>query len=118
MRTYPWGETPPSCAQAKTASCGDWTTVVAGSLSPAGDSVYGVSDMIGNAREWVADYLGPHPAAPQQDPTGPENGTLRITKGGSFTAPADAKGSRAAFRNGIEPWQHNAARGFRCVWSP
>ena len=117
MRTYPWGETPPSCAQAKTASCGDWTTVVAGSLSPAGDSVYGVSDMIGNVHEWMNDWYGPYGAVPTIDPPGPQQGATRVIKGSSFTGPAPLPSMRSAARSSRDPAEHDAARGFRCAVS-
>lgn len=48
---------------------------------------YGLYNTTGNVWEWVADYFGPRPAPsklPELNPTGPEIGTARVQRGGSF----------------------------------
>ena len=53
-RTYPWGN---AFDPARTHTRSRRTAAVTAHV-PAGDSPYGVSDMVGNAREWTADLHG------------------------------------------------------------
>ncbi|MBN1963991.1 MAG: SUMF1/EgtB/PvdO family nonheme iron enzyme, partial [Anaerolineae bacterium] len=41
-------------------------------------------DMAGNVWEWVADWYGSYPDAPQVNPTGPDSGTYHVLRGGSW----------------------------------
>ena len=51
----PWpGDGVPGCARARVDGCGRGTSPV-GLRSPAGDSVYGVQDVLGNVAEWTRD---------------------------------------------------------------
>lgn len=60
------------------------------SLSP-----YGLYHMLGNAAEWVADYFEAgyncEPPA-QMNPTGPETGTARVYRGGSYLTKTGGRG--------------------------
>ncbi len=49
-------------------------------------SEYGVYHMVGNAAEWVHDYYQPeaYRTASIKDPEGPDSGTRRVLRGGSF----------------------------------
>ena len=69
------------------------TTVDEGSFAP---NKWGLYDMHGNVSEWVWDYYGEYAAEPHSDPTGPESGVLRVTRGGGWND--FAKNLRSAYR--------------------
>ncbi len=119
LQTYPWGDESPTCAYANaqegatSAPCvGD--TIKVGSR-PDGASPYGVLDMAGNVWEWVRDWYSRdyYWNSPYEDPTGPETGTYKIVKGGSW----DYSWSRLriAYNSDHEPESHKNSFGFRCV---
>ena len=91
-RGYPWGDSPPSCdlgnynhydGYTEIPCTGDTTKV--GSY-PDSSSPYGVLDMMGNVWEWVSDWssFDYYGGSPYANPTGPETGTNKILRGGSF----------------------------------
>jgi len=123
-RAYPWLESTPGGSQPLDPTrlnadgyVGDTTRV--GSY-PTGASPYGVMDMVGNVREWVADWydaryysLFPVDGWPG-NPTGPANGILRITRGGSWFDIAFV--DRVAFRFPYEAGRITGVGiGFRCA---
>ncbi len=70
-----------------------------GKTTPVGSypaNAWGFFDMHGNVWEWTQDVYGPYPTEPQTDPAGPEKGTRRVLRGGSWN---DGAGScRSAYR--------------------
>ena len=71
------------------------TTTAVGSLGYAND--WGLYDMHGNVWEWCWDYYGKYKGTPEIDPTGPDTGTRRILRGGSWAY--GGKYLRSAYRN-------------------
>ena len=75
---------------------------------------WGLYDIHGNVWESVQDRYGNYPDYSQTDPTGPETGSYRVGRGGSF---ADyARGGRSAARYGNSPdYRYSGFIGARLV---
>ena len=71
----------------------------------------GLYDMSGNASEWCQDYYGEYSSESQTDPTGPENGTYRVIRGGTASSPA--RGCRVSSRSSSYPNWGNVYGGLR-----
>jgi formylglycine-generating enzyme required for sulfatase activity len=112
-RTYPWGDTDPTCSVANFQDCVGDTSAV-GSY-PAGVSPYGALDMAGNVWEWVADWYSDsyYSSSPSSNPIGPSSGTDRVLRGGSWYNAVHL--ARSAYRNWFYPdgWS-SFVIGFRC----
>ncbi len=75
-------------------------------------NAWGLLDMHGNVSEWTADWIGRYENGPQQDPTGPLNGTQHSYRGGSWAS--RTKFCRSSWRelgNGED--YASASTGFR-----
>ena len=83
---------------------------------PGGATPDSIHNLAGNVWEWVADWSGPYSSADATDPTGPELGSNRVSRGGSFyDAPAYLRGS---LRHSDTPGGTYDANGIRVVWAP
>ena len=77
---------------------------------------WGLYDMLGNVREWCADWYGPYDPTAFSDPVGASFGTRRVLRGGSCRSPADRV--RAAARESAAPDAPDLVTGFRVVSRP
>ena len=73
----------------------------------------GIYDMSGNVWEWCQDWASEYSAQAQTNPQGPETGTCRITRGGSYIS--DYLKCRVSFRNSANPSETNDETGFRIL---
>lgn len=71
---------------------------------------WGLCDMSGNVWEWTWDYYGLYQGT-ATDPLGPNQGSIRVLRGGSWRYYAYA--ARAAYRYYISPYQRFCNSGFR-----
>lgn len=107
---YPWGNTEPNNTTANFDNL-IGSTSKAGSYEK-GQSFYGLLDMAGNVYQWCKDWYGTGPRA-ESNPAGPESGTERVIKGGSFTESMESL--RSANRDRYEPGYSSFLFGFRCA---
>jgi formylglycine-generating enzyme required for sulfatase activity len=78
---------------------------------------FGLYDMSGNVWEWCADWYdsGYYASSPQSNPLGPESGSNRVIRGGSWgNSPLLV---RTAYRSGFTPDYRGSSLGFRLVLS-
>ncbi len=116
MRTYPWGEAPPTCTNTiwdDGKGCGTDGTWAVGS-TPAGDSPYGLHDMAGNVWEWNWDRYGDYSDGDQSDPVSPGSGYFGTARGGSFDV-WDAQYLRVSGLFLYFPGASRDELGFRCA---
>ena len=87
-------------------------TAPVGSFAPNG---YGLYDMAGNVWEWCSDWYDENYYAnsPKSNPTGPDSGTLRVDRGGSWYSTPYLL--RVAGRDSGVPTNSSTSFGFRCA---
>lgn len=76
---------------------------------------WGVYDMSGNVWEWTWDWMGDYPTNRVRDPLGPENGSLRVYRGGGWES--IARYCRSASRERAVPSIRDNFLGFRLIRS-
>jgi formylglycine-generating enzyme required for sulfatase activity len=74
---------------------------------------FGLYDMHGNVWEWCSDWKDDYPSTPLTDPRGPDAGSFRVLRGGSWNS--EPYNVRCAFRNYNTPENRYANDGFRLV---
>jgi len=113
-RPYPWGFTNPN---PRLANYED--TMIHEAIPvfhyPLGASPYGVLNMSGNAREWVADWYDPnyYYVSPYANPQGPSSGNQRSLRSGSYNEDYHEVAVYRRYRH--EPQSAGLSRGFRCA---
>ena len=75
----------------------------------------GIYDMSGNVEEWCSDWLGKYSSSPQTNPTGPNSGSFRVGRGGSWFY--RARYCRSSNRSGWTPDNRLHRLGLRLVLS-
>jgi sulfatase modifying factor 1 len=127
QRRFPWGDELEPAGEhhmnvwqgvfpsRNSAADGFVGTAPAGSFPPNG---YGLFDMTGNVWEWCADWFNPgyYAHSPREAPTGPEDGTHRVMRGGSYLChESHCRRYRVAARSANTPDSSTGNLGFRCA---
>ncbi len=115
VREYPWpeekGKANPKLLNFSESNIGATTPV--GSY-PEGATPEGLYDMSGNVLEWCSDWYGADGTFPE--PLGPETGSNRVLRGGSWYDTAEY--CRSAYRFNGTPASRFNFIGFRLVFVP
>ena len=114
----PWGGPELTCRQVRSRLCGDWETgpQPVWWRSPDGDSIYGVSNLSGNVREWIADAYdeGYYAWSRERNPWHRRSSGTVVVRGAGF----DSGGRdliRVPSRAVADPQNARPQVGFRCA---
>jgi formylglycine-generating enzyme required for sulfatase activity len=114
-REYPWGNAAATGAYYNFS----YYSKPVGQFHPQGDSPYGLSDMAGNAYEWVNDWYSDkyYASSPSTNPKGPAAGTEKVLRGGSFFY-IESYFVTCYARGRLMPEETRSDHGFRCAKNP
>ena len=112
---YPWGNEWDATRCRHNGNRGGETTCRVDAY-PGGVSGYGTYNQTGNVWEWCADWYDAdyYTRSPRANPRGPETGSYRVSRGGSW-GNGRAAYLRGANRAGITPAYRYVNLGFRLV---
>ena len=123
--TYTWGDTI-DCSRAmyannslKAKECLDYVkskglnTDTRAPVMSYKPNAWGLYDMHGNVWEWCQDWYGDYTVSPIFDPCGPDSGTMKVRRGGSWFKYGHY--CRSANRNYGHPASRYDTTGFRLV---
>ena len=117
-RRYPWGNHAPTAALANFGVGARFSYGQA--LMPVGryksaQSPYGLDDMAGNVWEGLQDWYDGsyYEASPEENPTGPESGHLKVVRGGAWSELPNYLLTYGRVK--LPPNTRNSYTGFRCV---
>lgn len=111
-RTYPWGEAAPTAARANLFGTSGRCVPV--DQHAAGDSAWGMRQMLGNVWEWTADWFQPYPGFrrdPYAEYSEPWFGNHKVLRGGCHATRAGL--IRNTWRNFYTPDRNDVYSGFR-----
>jgi formylglycine-generating enzyme len=118
-RRFPWGDELGECNVFRGTfpdrPAGPVGTVAAGT-GPA--NAFGLRNLVGNVWEWCADWFSAtyYDASPRDDPQGPEAGSERVLRGGSYLChDSYCRRYRVAARTSNTPDSSAGNLGFRCA---
>jgi iron(II)-dependent oxidoreductase len=111
-RHFPWGDDPPTPAQANL----DWQLPGLAEVGAfaSGDSAFGCRQMLGNVWEWTADSFKPYPGFivdPYKEYSNPWFGTHKVLRGGCWATRSLL--IRNTWRNFYTPDRNDVWAGFR-----
>jgi formylglycine-generating enzyme required for sulfatase activity len=114
-RQWPWGD---AWSDANANASGDDGYPFSSPVGnyPNGISPAGCDDMSGNVGEWCNDWYADYSSEYQVNPQGPETGSARIIRGGSWIN--NSTNTRCAIRSNSVPTARTNFVGFRCARYP
>lgn len=114
-RRYPWGDVFANGRANVEGSEDGYRYLAPPSSFEAGRSPYGLYDMTGNVAEWVFDSYDEnyYKKSPYRDPPGPENGDLKVVRGGSWRE--TEHNARLSKRFAAKHWRTDITIGIRCA---
>ena len=121
-KIYPWGDELIACVPGINSNC---SRKILG-VGRVTLNSYGLHDLSGNVWEWVNDWYDGryYETSSTNNPTGPETGTYRVRRGGTWSYTGNAAGAgigtlggyvRVAGRFSNAPSFNNEFGGFRCA---